>query len=216
MNKTTKLFRIIMFAAICTVAAGTFSSCNEDEDPYVYEPLTQQEKTAQISAMQGNYSGHVYYGLTNYTQMTDSLNIQWTILAADSTLTISNFPMKVFGQYITDADLKTALENDSTHSLKADLHLYRPYYTTGALDYTSFVVVPKTTSDYAVTLPLAFGEESHDVTFNFSGEYSSYYYSQGEFYQNRMWFYLILRSISVDNGPARTANCILGFTGTKK
>ena len=211
-----KAFRTFMLAAISIVAASAFNSCNKDDDTYVYEPLTQQEKTAQINAMQGSYTGHVYYGLTNYTGMTDSLAVQWNIQASDSTLTIHNFPMKVFSQYIYDADLKTALENDSIHSLSSNLVLFRPYGTTGALDYYSFVIAPKGTIDYTVTLPIAFGEETHDVTFNFAREYGSYYYSQGEYTNNQMLFYLILRSISVDSGSSRTVNCILGFLGKKK
>lgn len=210
-----KAIRILMLTAFSIVAASIFNSCNKDDETYVYVPLTQQEKAVQINAMQGSYTGHVYYGLTNYTGMTDSLAVEWTIQASDSTLTIRNFPMKVFSQYITDADLKTALENDSIHSLTTNLILYRPYGTTGELNYYSYAVVPRGTADYTVTLPIAFGEVEHNVTFNFSSDYGQYYYSQGEYANNTMLFYLILRSISVDEASARTANCILGFIGKK-
>ena len=211
-----KSLRIITLAAVSMLVASAVISCNSDEETYVYVPLTQQEKATQINAMQGTYAGLLYYGLTNYTGMTDSVAVNWSVQASDSTLSIQDFPMKVFSKYVSNADLRTALENDSTHTLTANLVLYRPYGTVGTLSYSSFVVVPTSSTDYAVTLPIAFGEDQKNVTFNFTGQYGNYYYSEGQYANDKMIFYLILQSISIEGGNNITTNSIIGFRGKKQ
>ena len=80
-----------MLLPMLLVAAMAFVSCNTNDDvePYVYEYLTQAEKTQQINDMKGQYTGLCRFAPDNFFQVfTDSVEASWTVDATDTTLVI--------------------------------------------------------------------------------------------------------------------------------
>ena len=91
----TKKILVVMIVGVLI----SFASCNSNDDSssYVFVPLTQAEKTQQINQMQGDYVGYIHYNYSYlYYAYLDSVKVKWNVRANDSTLTIQNFPMKVF------------------------------------------------------------------------------------------------------------------------
>ena len=82
-------------------------SCNESNS---YRELTKQEIQSAFLTVRGYHTGKMVYlkNIGNYQTKTDTLDISWTI-DTDSTLTIHNFAVEPFAEFITDNELKEAL-----------------------------------------------------------------------------------------------------------
>ncbi|MCR5131770.1 MAG: DUF4840 domain-containing protein [Prevotella sp.] len=216
-----KTFRKLFFATLTALVVAGFASCNsDDEDAYVFVPLTPSELAQQINEIQGTYEGSVYFKYNSYySAFTDSTGANWKVTATDSVMTIENVPMKVFATNIQNEALKTAIQNDSTHNLNVHLSLYRPYGTEGTLQTYYYGAVPFGEDNYVVTLPLTVGEEQKNVTFtfasSFSASYYSGYYSVGTFYNKTMTTYLILKSVKIEGGGTYDAYALVVFYGKK-
>lgn len=105
--KTLKFLSLALLAA----ASLGLTSCNDDNDSS-YTPLTPAEKTQCFMTVRGEYTGKLIYttGATNNGQVvSDTIDAAWSI-QNDSTLTIKKFPARLLAVYITNADLKKALE----------------------------------------------------------------------------------------------------------
>jgi len=208
-----------MLLPMLLVAALAFVSCNTNDDvePYVYEYLTQAEKTQQINDMKGQYTGLCRFAPDNYFQVfTDSVEVSWTVDATDTTLVIENFPMKAFAKSIVNTQVQEALKNDSTHSLTTRLYLYRPWGSSGPLKNCYFDVIPQGSKELEVVVPLDYGGEVKNTTFVFGTDYRNSISSVGEYVAKETFlFYLILNQIKVENGPTCDAYTLLGFVGKK-
>lgn len=219
MNQTKKDMKTLkktIFPFVFAALAALVSCNNDDVEEYIYVPLTNAEKTQQINAMQGTYSGLCYYSPDNYLQaFTDSAKAEWVITAPDSTITIRNFPLKVFANNIINSEVKEALKNDSTQTLKLAVYLYRPWGTSGQLTNSYFNAIPKGSEELKADLPLTFGEEQRNATFVFSNNYNYSYYATGVFDNKSMYFYMILEKIIIENGPTCDANALVVFAGSK-
>lgn len=198
------------------LAVSTLVSCNNDDvEEYVYVPLTPAELAQQINEMRGNYEGSLYYRyIPTYNVFNDSTGAQWRVSATDSIMTIENVRLKAFATYIQNQELRQALENDSTQNLSVRLSLYRPWGTEGTLQTYWFGATPVGTQDYVVTLPLKVGEETKNVTLNFSSNFYNNY-SAGYFGNNEMLVYLVLQTASIEGGGTYNADAVVLFYGKK-
>ena len=200
-------------------AMMTLVACNSDdnEDSYIYVPLTPAEKAEQINNMQGTYQGHCFFAPDLYfLAFTDSVKASWTVTASDSVITIDNFPMKAFTPAIENLEMKEAFSNDSTQTLKVNVYLYRPWGTSGPLTNAFFNAIPKGTEEMKTTVPMKFGSEVKNTTLHFATNFRNTFYAEGAFDNKKaMYFYMILEKISVENGPMYYANTMIAFSGTK-
>lgn len=216
-KKDMKTLRKTIFPFVIAALAALVSCNNDDVEEYIYVPLTNAEKTEQINAMQGSYSGLCYFAPDNYYQaFTDSVKAEWVITAPDSTITIRNFPLKVFANNVINTEVKEALKNDSSQTMKVAVYLYRPWGTSGPLANCYFNAIPRGSEDLKVDMPLTFGEEQKNATFVFTTNYNNSYYATGV-YDNKknMYFYMILEKIIIENGPTCDANSLVVFAGSK-
>lgn len=206
-----------LLTTLLVCAMVSLVSCNKDDkDTYVFVPLTQAEKTLQINQMQGEYSGYLYYNYNYvYYRYADSLKVNWSVRANDSTLTISNFPMKVFAKSQMDTDMKDALINDSLHSITSRIVLYRPWGTTGTLQSAYYNFIPKSSEDFKVDIPIQINKVEKKVSFLFSSSNMNSVYSIGGFSNNEMMFNMILNQLKVDGGRTYDANTLVVFYGKK-
>lgn len=209
-----------LFIPILCVVVFSLTSClkDDDSDTYTFVPLTQQEKSEQIQKMQGNYKGCVYYNLNNYSMVfTDSAKVEWMVSATDSMLTIRNFPMKIFANNVNDPKMKEALLNDSVHSLEARIYLYRPWGTSGKLEYSYFNCIPYGTEELKVVIPMKIDYEIKNVTFVFDTNYQNRFYATGVFDNKKDFsFNTILKQIIVENGSYNSLNELVGFYGYRQ
>ena len=214
MNTLKKTILPLMVIALMALVA-----CNSDdnEDSYIYVPLTPAEKAEQINHMQGTYQGKCFFAPDlYYLAFTDSVKASWTVTASDSLITINNFPMKAFTSAIDNLEMKEAFSNDSTQTLKLSVYLYRPWGTSGTLSNAYFNAIPKGTEQLKVTVPMTFGSEVKNTTLQFGTSFRNAFYAEGAFdNQKAMYFYMILEKISVENGPMYYANTMIAFSGTK-
>ena len=214
MNTLKKTIMPLMVIAMMALVA-----CNSDdnEDSYIYVPLTPAEKAEQINHMQGTYQGKCFFAPDlYYLAFTDSVKASWTVTASDSVITINNFPMKAFTSAIDNLEMKEAFSNDSTQTLKLSVYLYRPWGTSGTLSNAYFNAIPKGTEQLKVTVPMTFGSEVKNTTLQFGTNFRNAFYAEGAFdNQKAMYFYMILEKISVENGPMYYANTMIAFSGTK-
>ena len=201
------------------VVTFALSACiKDDSEDYTFVPLSQAEKTMQINNMQGTYNGCAFYNINtgNWT-IGDSIKTSWTITANDSTLSIKNFPMKVFASNVVNSQLKEALLNDSVHTLNARIYLYRPWGTTGTLSYSYFNCIPYSTEDLCAVIPLIIDNEEKNVTFVFDTSFYTSFYANGVFDNKKdLSFNLILKEIQIENGSHFMATTLVMFYGYKQ
>lgn len=145
MNKMKYLLLIV----ICTIVAGTVTSClSNDDNNYVDNRMTQEEWNIYKMRIVGQYYGKLKYirQCRTYDNKKDSTKvdsiqqIHWSV-NADSTITITNFPDSIYNQSITgNSDFQKVLAKAPTQPLKC---LYLPYKgttATGTTDYGFYIV----------------------------------------------------------------------------
>lgn len=95
-------------------------SCNESNS---YRELTKQEIQSAFLTVRGYHTGKMVYlkNIGNYQTKTDTVDISWTI-DTDSTLTIHNFAVEPFAEFITDNELKEALLQQPYQDVKCKIH----------------------------------------------------------------------------------------------
>lgn len=106
-----------MSLLIGSLTALSFTACNDNDSSY--HSLTKEEKAQCFQTVKGDYKGHLVYATgetKNGKTVTDTLDVTWSI-ATDSTLVINNFPSKVLAVYVTNSNLKKALEEAPTQKL---------------------------------------------------------------------------------------------------
>lgn len=210
----TKKILVVMIVGVFVSLASCNS--NDDSSPYVFVPLTQAEKTQQINQMQGDYVGYIHYNYSYlYYAYMDSVKVNWNVRANDSTLTIQNFPMKVFVENIVDKNMREALQNDSIHSIPSRVVLYRPWGTTGTLQNAYFNFIPKGSNDFTVEIPLEIDGVEKKVSFIFNSVYMNSTYSVGAFNTNEMAFNMILKQLKIEGERTYDANTLVVIYGKK-
>ena len=141
----------------CIMAALSFTSCNSDSDNS-YKGLTEAEIQQCFLATRGLYNGKVVFlaeNKANVNDKMDTLNVNWEI-TTDSTMTISNFPVKALAEKIThNNELKEAVSKLSPRTLNCVIQYV---YVTPL----QFLIGPANL-DYE----LEYGGTTHKVQFRF-------------------------------------------------
>lgn len=141
----------------CIMAALSFTSCNSDSDNS-YQGLTEAEVQQCFLATRGLYNGKVVFlaeNKANVNDKKDTLNVNWEI-TTDSTMTISNFPVKALAEKIThNNELKEAVSKLSPRTLNCVIQYV---YVTPL----QFLIGPANL-DYE----LEYGGKTHKVQFRF-------------------------------------------------
>lgn len=152
------------------VAAFSFASCNDNDDSL--KPLTKEEKALCYKTISGNYAGKLVYATgetKNGKTVTDTLNVTWNV-PTDSTLIIKDVPASIFAVYVTNAELKQALQGAAAQ----DLTCKTSFYQTSPV---AFFLNPVTT-----TYTLNYGGKDHKVQVVF---YTNYTHSFGAYYSDK-------------------------------
>lgn len=95
-------------------------SCNESNS---YRELTKQEIQSAFLTVRGYHTGKMVYlkNIGNYQTKTDTLNVSWTI-DTDSTMTIHDFSVEPFAEFVADSELKEALLQQPLQDVKCKIH----------------------------------------------------------------------------------------------
>ncbi|MBP5386787.1 MAG: DUF4840 domain-containing protein [Prevotella sp.] len=201
----------VFYLMLCMIVGLCATSCLSDDgndNNNNYTPLTQEQKAAQMKAMSGLYSGWIYY-INDTTNTKDSTSISWELTSNDSTLTIFRFPVKVLANGISRAsDARKILMASETESVSAILH---PYANTVNINgYYTFLFFPR---DFKMEFTTEYEDKVYDVKVEFADEMSayttdwtssSYYYAYGEYYENKMQGYLLIKSVKVGDNSFTT------------
>lgn len=141
----------------CIMAALSFTSCNSDSDNS-YKGLTEAEIQQCFLATRGLYNGKVVFlaeNKANVNDKMDTLNVNWEI-TTDSTMTISNFPVKALAEKIThNNELKEAVSKLSPRTLNCVIQ----YVSVTPLQF----LIGPANLDYE----LEYGGKTHKVQFRF-------------------------------------------------
>jgi len=208
--KNIRLFSIIVGCLAVLMTA----SCNKADD----NTKEQQEKweqwlkelQAEITAMHGDYQGHVYFQKASANQEADSVAVQWSVIN-DSTIILTGLPTEPIARKISDdqPELKQALINAGTIDLTVQVGYN--YYMRSPL---GFYLYPKT---YQTTLTISGTPNRVNINFYNYNEYNSsigqYLVSTGEMLLN-----LYPKSIAVE-GQVRASfyqDAIMKYYGKKK
>lgn len=195
--KRTKTHLILAF---CCITAILQTSCTEEsKEKYIYTPLTQEQKTAQINAIAGNYEGYAYYDRRE-GKFTDSTEVKWVVTASDSLMVMEKFPLKALRSLISDAKLKEAISKDSVKRMNANIYLYKPYGAAEErLNSTYFYhVVPFGSKEFVMDFYLIYGDVYRNATLTFISHSINNNLLSGGFYTaSQMSFELIPKSLKV-------------------
>ncbi len=170
-----KLLSIVAFCA----ATLTFTSCNTGESN-TWTPLTPTEKASCFAQTSGSYSGKmVYYNAnestTSTSSVTDTLNVNWTIgtgVGSDTTMTVTNLPVKVFAKYIPDEKVSKALA-----AYEAPVPFKNAMYFYQTSPAPTFLLVPE-----IVKIPITYDGGSHTLSLYFYQSTLSSVTSYGYYY----------------------------------
>ena len=196
----------MMLMLTCLGILVAFSSCLSDDDDNNVETLTPEQKKSQIFEMGGTYSGFMYF-YNDKTLKTDSISCNWHVSVNDSVLTIPYFPVAVFANGINDSIARNRLINGGTQTFKATLHpYYNDNYTKGL--YTFWMLADNDKMEFTID------DEgtSHNVKVDLAYQmYVNSYlgnaalYSVGQYMQNKMVSYILVKDVVIDNYTYNTA-----------
>jgi hypothetical protein len=202
--------------ALMAVVLGALSltSCNVDNSSSTSLP-SKTEATYMFSELGSRNTGTLlYYGTS--TQTLDSINgVQLTVTASDSMAYITDFPVSIYSRYIKDQDLREALAEAGSETLKVKLIPY---------SYNSKVFVGY---PYTLDVKLNYGGAEHTASFQFWG--AQYTYLQMNYSNTyRLVFTITLAGVYLDksttsllavpdsNGTYTTSSAIPCYFAVKK
>jgi len=191
--------RYLVYLTLFATVVFSMTSClkvdEEDEDDYV--ELTAAQKSQQIAAVQGSYTGKIY-GFNPYLNTIDSL--ECTMFANDTILTL-NVSKKMFTSIATSTTNKLITEENSWIQSK---HVLRPYYNETEGRY-SFSIYP---TNESLNFDININEKASHMTVYYSAyyQYSAYNYlypvSVYDTTQKRFGGYIPIYGVSVEGGTS--------------
>ena len=212
---------------LLTVAL-TVTSCMKDEkDDYVYVPLTQAQKTMQINAMAGSFEGKMSLFSPNGTRFEriDSTDIKLTI-TNDSTLSITNFPLKLVAREVTEKKLKETLDT-TVATFTAHISLWKPYkvermYKNHSLLYF-FGVWPydtKPVQKWVAELPYTYESKPQTLKIEFDGNFAGGLnmgnYNLYNSSNKRLAVFLVPKEITLGDGKTTRATGLFVVSAGQK
>ncbi|MBO4659614.1 MAG: DUF4840 domain-containing protein [Prevotella sp.] len=209
--KKTRYFMMLML--LMAVVGISMTSCLSDADNNNKNVLSPAEKSAMITEMAGEYSGHIYF--INDSARVDSI-LTYAGVTTDSLFTIHNFPYEALIPGVQQESMREVLSHAGQAIFQEAIRFYisnvdqKGLYTFWALPLTEDQLAKKINYD---------GTE-HEIKVKFSGTvlnanlYTQVYYPCGEFYKNEIIVYVLLDSIVVDK-ETWSVNRVLFFHGKK-
>lgn len=175
----------------CCMAAVTFTSCSDDENP----TLTPEERQKAFQTIKGNYDGELVYtklNATNKEYINDTLKVNWAI-ATDSTMTIANFPATPLASYITNKEISKAVAEQPAQQLKCRIGIFDNSPITFLVDPAS------------ITYQVNHDGKTHKVKFDFYlncicsyGVYSNFSHANDADKGLKMYMQIVVEKIYVD------------------
>ena len=169
------------------MSAFLFASCLDDDGGKT--GLTNEEVRQCLNSIRGSYSGDLIYLSQNptiATDKTDTLDIDWQVNAADTTLVVYSFPAKLIAKDLPEGDVKTALSQASGATLKAKIGFYQ---ITPVIGYILFPM--------PVVYNVIYGGSAHKVSAYFSS--NGYSFGLHSATQKVMQMQLVLGGVYLDN-----------------
>lgn len=206
----------LYYLMLCMAIGLSATSCLSDKDDDDYKVLTKADKEAQLLAMAGIYNGHILF-INDTTSKTDTLDISWQVTPHDSTLTVRNFPLKVLAQGLPKSASRDILMQEGGTTFSANIHPYAVNTSTEGL--YGFWVIPR---DYKMEFSVEHEDVNHNVVVDFTDGMVSYttgymteqFYAYGLYLKNEMEWYVLVKSVTVDNTKYETGRAML-VTGKK-
>ena len=146
-----------VFLTLGCIAVLSLTSCIKSEEND--SGLTQKQISDCLTAVRGDYTGHLLYTAYNALKPiddTDTLDVSWTI-TSDTLLIVRRFPLAPITEKMVDQNLKKAiLEQDPYGELKCDMSFIM-------IDpYVEFMVGAR-----AMDVPVFYKEQTHSITVYF-------------------------------------------------
>ena len=146
-----------LFLGLGCMTVLSLNSCMKTEESD--NGLTNSEISQCLTAVRGNYTGHLLYSAYNAQKPsddTDTLEIDWTI-TADTTLIVRQFPLAPITEKIVDLNLKQALKEQSPFGeLKCNMLF------TMIDPYVEFLLAPQ-----KLDVPVFYNEQTHTLSVYF-------------------------------------------------
>ena len=199
-----KLLYFVVFMMLGSLTGIALTSClNDDDDNDTIPVITEADKQARLLLMDGYYGGHLHY-YNDSIQKKDSVAIDWVVSARDSSIHITNFPVNILANGITNIEKHDLLANsNATFPLTSNIYFYSNTY--GDADLYTFWNIPK---DSKVTFSITDEQgKEHPVEIKFqeqltSMNYLGYYstdYAIGFFKKKKIQCYYIISDIILDS-----------------
>lgn len=201
------------------------SSCLSDEDePTGLKELTPAEKQAAIQNAQGTYSGKIFFynPISESTEQTDSMEINWRVTESDSVFYTNEFPLSIFANYMEDMDVKNILQAAGKAEFQTTIH---PYMKENLEKYTYYIFSMErnnsisATMEYAGNVHVIAVKFANSVVFYDSNGNPNTYSPFVESWQSKQAVRLYLESITVDGKTTDVINSVkrksIVLTGNK-
>lgn len=208
-----KLLYFVILLMLGCFAGTTFTSCiDNDDDNDTIPPITEAEKQARLLLMDGYYTGYLYF-VNDSTQKADSIATDWVVSARDSSIHISNFPVRALANGITNVDRHNLLLNsNATFPLTSNIYFYNHNFENKEI-YAFWNVPQDLKKSFSITdeqgnehtVEIKFQEQL--TTMNYMGYYSTDY-AIGYYLKKNMQCYYIISDIIIDN-TVNTVNRVL-------
>ncbi|MBQ8046643.1 MAG: DUF4840 domain-containing protein [Prevotella sp.] len=108
-----KLWKLTAMAAACMAVVACMTSCFNDDDDNnnttSTRELTKAEQEAVMECLEGSHQAYLYFR-NKETQKTDSAVINITATASDSVFTVSDFPVEILANYISNENAVAQLK----------------------------------------------------------------------------------------------------------
>lgn len=169
-----KKLRLLTILACCA-SAFAFMSCNTG-DTTAWTPLTPSEKASCFAQVTGTYNGKMAFysedSKANASDVTDTLDVKWTIgtgTGADTTVTVTNFPVSILHKYIPEEKVSKALAvYEGTVALKSPMYFYQ------STPAPAFLLQPE-----VIRCPISYDGGAHTISLYFYQSYVSAITSYG-------------------------------------
>ena len=209
--KNLKKAILVLFCSI--LAATTFTSCLSDDNNGNNSnivTLTSAQRMQTLQALAGDYSGYLYFynGTKN-----DSVEIDWTVTASDSTFTSLSFPISFLQNSVsTNSAVKDAITNAGRQTLIGSVNTYAQASNTyWNQSYYFYLMTPANK-----TLKFNYNGKACEITFADYMASSSYgyLYPQIQYYNKKSSINFVIKSVKVGDDQI-DVNTVFQAVGSK-
>jgi hypothetical protein len=209
-----KKSKFTLFLLCCLVTTFSLSSClnSSSSSDNNYSTITKIQRVLYHAAIDGSYSGYLYWYDPDNTTEKDSTALSWYISSSDSTITMPEFPVNLLSKFITNTTAKTILEATPKQNLTMTYYIpttelteyiNKEYYRYGA---------------YPTDNKMEFTYNGNNITINFGTSYTNYYvyYPMAVVYNSSYAQNIIIKSVEVNGTSCDVSNGFFWTIGSKQ